>query len=246
MGVSRQGGIYRQDLCLGYASCWWISCLHNPRPPLLSSKMSYRQISWSLEAGRLDVIIVTSLWNLTGILAALLPRCLSNVEAIGEVWTQILRLRVFMKSCVKMSYSLVNKGPVQDNDEYSTIMAKVQHRWEFELGVWVGVGGWVSLGGWVLWVEVGAWGELRWVDGGEVSWSRWVGGWVSWGGWVNWGGWVRWVSWGRENKSERGREREGEVSSANWWPFCPCLTMLTHCGLVMPKDGICLGQHWLR
>ena len=39
----------------------------------LSGKTSYRQISWSLEAARLGVIIITPLWNLTGTSAALLP-----------------------------------------------------------------------------------------------------------------------------------------------------------------------------
>ena len=36
----------------------------------LSGKTSYRQISWSLEAARLGVIMIVSLWNLTGILDA--------------------------------------------------------------------------------------------------------------------------------------------------------------------------------
>ena len=40
----------------------------------LSGKTSYRQISWSLEATRLDVIMIISLWNLTGISTAL-QRC---------------------------------------------------------------------------------------------------------------------------------------------------------------------------
>ena len=39
----------------------------------LSGKTSYRQISWRLEATRLDVIMITSLWNLTGISAAEVP-----------------------------------------------------------------------------------------------------------------------------------------------------------------------------
>ena len=51
----------------------------------LSCKTSYRQISWSHEAARLGVIIIVALWNLTGISAALLPRCLSNFKAIGKV-----------------------------------------------------------------------------------------------------------------------------------------------------------------
>ena len=50
----------------------------------LSGKTSYRQISWSLEAARLSVIVIVSHWNLTGISAALLPRCLSNFRA--EIW----------------------------------------------------------------------------------------------------------------------------------------------------------------
>ena len=51
----------------------------------LSGKTSYRQISRSLEVARLGVTIIVSLWNLTGIAAALLPRCLSNFRAIGKV-----------------------------------------------------------------------------------------------------------------------------------------------------------------
>ena len=51
----------------------------------LSGKTSYRQISWSLEAARLDVAMVVSLWNLTGTSAALLPRYLPNFRAIGKV-----------------------------------------------------------------------------------------------------------------------------------------------------------------
>ena len=47
----------------------------------LISKMSYHKISRSLDAMRLDVIMSTLVWNLTGILAALLPSCLSNFRA---------------------------------------------------------------------------------------------------------------------------------------------------------------------
>ena len=47
----------------------------------LSGKTSYRQISWSLEAARLGVIIIAPLWNST----AALPRGLSNFRAIGNV-----------------------------------------------------------------------------------------------------------------------------------------------------------------
>ena len=77
----------------------------------LSGKTSYRQIPWSLEAARLGVIMIVSLWNLTGISAALLPRCLLNFKAFGKVQTRILRLRDFTRSCGKTSYRLVNRGP---------------------------------------------------------------------------------------------------------------------------------------
>ena len=42
----------------------------SPTDYSLSDKTSYRQISWSLEAARLDVIMIISLWNLAGISAA--------------------------------------------------------------------------------------------------------------------------------------------------------------------------------
>ena len=51
----------------------------------LSGKTSYCQISRSLEAARLGVIMIVSLWNLTGISAAVLPRCLSNFKAIESL-----------------------------------------------------------------------------------------------------------------------------------------------------------------
>ena len=50
----------------------------------LSGKTSYRQISWSLEAARLDAAMVVSLWNLAGTPAAALPRYLPNFRAIEK------------------------------------------------------------------------------------------------------------------------------------------------------------------
>ena len=55
--------------------------------------------------------MIVSLWNLTGISAALLPRYLLNFRAIGKVQTRISRLRDFTRSCGKTSYRLVNGGP---------------------------------------------------------------------------------------------------------------------------------------
>ena len=54
----------------------------------LNGKTSYPQTSWSLEATKLVVILIVSFWNLTGVSAALLPRCLSNFGTIGKVKTE--------------------------------------------------------------------------------------------------------------------------------------------------------------
>ena len=51
----------------------------------LSFKTFYRQISWTLEAARLDAIMIVPHWHLIGTSAALLPGCLSNFRSIGKV-----------------------------------------------------------------------------------------------------------------------------------------------------------------
>ena len=58
---------------------------HQPGFYSLSRKTYYRQIPWSLEATELDVIMIVSLWKLTGIPSAVLPKCLPNYIAIGKV-----------------------------------------------------------------------------------------------------------------------------------------------------------------
>ena len=69
----------------------------------LSGGTSYRTISWSLEAARLEVIS-----NVT-----LLSMCLSHFRAIGNVLTRISRLRDYMTSYDRTSIRLVNRGPVR-------------------------------------------------------------------------------------------------------------------------------------
>ena len=76
----------------------------------LNGKKSYHQISCSLEATKLDVIIIVSLWNLTGISSALLPMCMSNVIAIGKVQTRITRLPDYTRSWGKTSVRLVHRS----------------------------------------------------------------------------------------------------------------------------------------
>ena len=51
----------------------------------ISGKTLYHQISWSLEAMTPNIIMIVSLWNLTGISTAKLPRGLSNVRGIRKV-----------------------------------------------------------------------------------------------------------------------------------------------------------------
>ena len=53
-------------------------------PISISDETSHRKISWSLEAARWIVWVITSLWNLTGTPAAVLPMCLSNFKAIVQ------------------------------------------------------------------------------------------------------------------------------------------------------------------
>ena len=72
-------------------------------------------VSWNLEAMRLDAIMSVSLWNQTGISAALLLKCLSNFQAIRQVQVRISRLRGFAKSCCKTSVRSVNRGPGSEN-----------------------------------------------------------------------------------------------------------------------------------
>ena len=67
--------------------------------------------SWSPEAAKLDTIMIIPLWNLTGISAALLPRCLSNFREIGKVKPWISRIRDFTRSFGKTSVHLANRGP---------------------------------------------------------------------------------------------------------------------------------------
>ena len=76
----------------------------------LSGRTSYRQISWSLEAARLGVIIIVSLWNLTGISTELLPKSRSNFRVTRKIHTRISRLQCFARSCVNTSICLVNRG----------------------------------------------------------------------------------------------------------------------------------------
>ena len=108
-------------LCLFYefsVDSWNISSIMHGLFSLIG-KTSYRQISWTLEAARLDVVMVVSLWNLTGILAALLPRCLSNIRAIEKniVWFWFTRNTYWLNGILSSwKYPSWTHLPVQSQD----------------------------------------------------------------------------------------------------------------------------------
>ena len=86
---------------LGSDQEYWATrhCASENQGPYLNGKTSYCQISWSLEAARLDVIMIISLWNLKGISA------------------------IILRSCGKTSAHWVNGGPVymRGGHRYQTI-----------------------------------------------------------------------------------------------------------------------------
>ena len=86
---------------------YWLLGLYS-----LSGRTSYREISWSLEAARLGVIMIVSLWNFTGISATLLPTHACQIsERLEKSKPGISRLRDFTRSYGKTSDRLKNRGP---------------------------------------------------------------------------------------------------------------------------------------
>ena len=86
-----------------------LRCLYS-----LRSQTSYRLISWNFEAARLNVIMIVSLLNLSGILAAQLPMCLSNFRAIKTFKSESCGFES-SRDLVARSTSVhsVNRGPNQ-------------------------------------------------------------------------------------------------------------------------------------
>ena len=102
------GGIYA-DLFL----FWWFSVAHNEtrasfQYPQRRLIVRSREVS---KATRFVFRIVRSLWNLTGISAALLPRRLSNFKAIRWYKLPISRLGNITRSYNKTSYRILKRGP---------------------------------------------------------------------------------------------------------------------------------------
>ena len=71
--------------CLYFAELTLV-CLEN-RGLIPYKLMSYRQISWSVEAVRLDALLIVSLWHLTGISSNMAAR------QFGKIQTGIARNR---------------------------------------------------------------------------------------------------------------------------------------------------------
>ena len=73
----RSSGVIQNNCPAVSHLCWSHSASAISRASL-SGRASYRTISSSLEAARLDLIMMVSLWNFTGSSAVLLPMVLSN------------------------------------------------------------------------------------------------------------------------------------------------------------------------
>ena len=67
----------------------------------LSDEISYCKTSWTLTVMRFGVRGKQSLWNLTGILAAMLPKCLSNFIVMVTFKYTILRLQDLQDTTMK-------------------------------------------------------------------------------------------------------------------------------------------------
>ena len=84
---------------------------HNLGLYSLSGRTSYHKISWSLKAARFGFRLFQSFWNLTGTLAAALPRCQPNFRAIRSFKHPISRPGNFIRFGNETSVQLVNRGP---------------------------------------------------------------------------------------------------------------------------------------
>ena len=81
---------------------WWLRQQNDPGP----IQYQYRKISWSLEAVRLTVSIISSLWNVSGISAALLPRRLSRPLRKKRQWNLMRNAYIFIQeSAFEMSFA---------------------------------------------------------------------------------------------------------------------------------------------
>ena len=109
-------GVYcestKSDLCHATVVLHWDAVFWHLSPVLESDRTSCRGISRGLEALRFEFIIDWSLWDLTGILAALFSMCLTNLGTMCAFWQLISRLRTFAGSCGVASCWTLRRGPV--------------------------------------------------------------------------------------------------------------------------------------
>ena len=108
-------GLYQYQAVLTRA--WWaypvrlISADKRMGLNSLSSKASYRKISWSRESARFGFGLFHSIRNLTDTSAAALPRRLSNFRTIRSVYLPISGLLDFTRFGGETSYCFVNRSP---------------------------------------------------------------------------------------------------------------------------------------
>ena len=102
---------HRNSIGIKVVPSFFITLQHPSRDLYsLTGRSSYRKI-WNLEAMIFGFRTFQSLWKLTGILAAALPRCLSNYWAIRSLYHAISRPRDFTRFGGKTSHHLANRGP---------------------------------------------------------------------------------------------------------------------------------------
>ena len=108
-------GIVQRCLAIFYHkisrdSFWFVSDCIDHDLNSLNNNASYRKISLSLKAVRLDIIMIASLWNSTGLSAFLPPMCLLIGKKMGKVDTWISWLGDLTIFCGKTSVRPVNRG----------------------------------------------------------------------------------------------------------------------------------------
>ena len=111
-------------------------------PKSLQSSMDYHvvpglySISGRRMSKRLNVIMITLLWNLTGISPALLLRCLSNFRVTGKSKPQSYSFKTSWVLTVRIRPLIVNRGPGPCCND-SPLYKQRNFHWEKMLFRWI-------------------------------------------------------------------------------------------------------------
>ena len=92
---------------VGCVACHWT----NKWVPIRNYINHFTVRSQGFEAIRFGHKMITSLWNLTGAWATLLPRHISYFRVIGQLWVQFSEFRGYMTSNNKRSHQTLKQTP---------------------------------------------------------------------------------------------------------------------------------------